>query len=133
MLSKTLERYLSEPGIVEGSGFRHFVGNRVLQITYISDFAKLKVYINTLEAKISKIGIASYLRKIQHKMFRFATFCRELRAPYDPYASYLWNLCISKFMYFPISYFIGIFIKWSLNVTEILKQNKMVLFEEIII
>ena len=40
---KTLERYLSEPGIVEGSGFRHFVGNRVLQITYISDFEKLKV------------------------------------------------------------------------------------------
>ena len=37
---KTLERYLSEPGIVEGSGFRHFVGNRVLQITYISDFMK---------------------------------------------------------------------------------------------
>ena len=35
---KTLERYLSEPGIVEGSGFRHFVGNRVLQINYISDF-----------------------------------------------------------------------------------------------
>ena len=43
MLSKTLERYLSEPEIVEGSGFRHFVGNRVLQITYISDFEKLKV------------------------------------------------------------------------------------------
>ena len=37
---KTLERYLSEPGIVEGSGFQHFVGNRVLQITYISDFMK---------------------------------------------------------------------------------------------
>ena len=37
---KTLERYLSEPGIVEGSGFRHSVGNRVLQITYISDFVK---------------------------------------------------------------------------------------------
>ena len=37
---KTLERYLSEPGIVEGSGFRHFVGNCVLQITYISDFVK---------------------------------------------------------------------------------------------
>ena len=37
---KTLERYLGEPGIVEGSGFRHSVGNRVLQITYISDFVK---------------------------------------------------------------------------------------------
>ena len=43
MLSKTLERYLSEPEVVEGSGFRHFVGNCVLQITYISDFEKLKV------------------------------------------------------------------------------------------
>ena len=37
---KTLERYLNEPDIVEGSGFRHFVGNCVLQITYISDFVK---------------------------------------------------------------------------------------------
>ena len=40
MLSKTLERYLREPDIVEGSGFRHFVGNRVLQFTYISNFMK---------------------------------------------------------------------------------------------
>ena len=33
---------------------------------------------NTLEAKNSKIGIASYLRTNQHKMIRFAAFCREL-------------------------------------------------------
>jgi len=46
MLSKTSERYLSEPDIVEGSGFQHFVGNHVLQFTYISDFAKLKVKIH---------------------------------------------------------------------------------------
>ena len=45
MSSKTLEPYMSEQEIVEGSDFRHFVGNRVLQITYISDFAKLKVRI----------------------------------------------------------------------------------------
>ena len=42
MLLKTLERYLSEPEIAEGSGFWHFVWNPVFQITYISDFEKLK-------------------------------------------------------------------------------------------
>ena len=40
-------------------------------------FCKIKGT-NTLEAKNSKIGIASYLKTNQHKMIRFAAFCREL-------------------------------------------------------
>ena len=44
MLSKTLERYLSEPEIVEGSGFRHFVGNRVLRIHQAFIYVNLTIW-----------------------------------------------------------------------------------------
>ena len=42
-LYKLWVKSVSEPDIVESCGLRHFVGNFLLQKSYISDFEKFKV------------------------------------------------------------------------------------------